>query len=87
MQKKDCSFRIYQNLKITHADPDHLFLAITQNWAMRLFVGFVMQGHIWSILCIDHIRHLVCIECVIFWYPIHTCYVWDQAVQQDFFIR
>ena len=23
----------------------------------------------WSILCIDHIRHLVCIECVIFWYP------------------
>ena len=43
---KDCSFRIYQNLKITHADPDHLFLAITQNWAMRLFVGFVMQGHI-----------------------------------------
>ena len=41
----------------------------------------------WSILCIDHIRHLVCIECVIFWYPIHTCYVWDQAVQQDFFIR
>ena len=22
------------------------FLAITQNWAMRLFVGFVMQGHI-----------------------------------------
>ena len=45
MQKKDFSFRIYQNLKITHADPDHLFLAITQNWAMRLFVGFVMQGH------------------------------------------
>ena len=42
----DCSFRIYQNLKLTHADPDHLFLAITQNWAMRLFVGFVMQGHI-----------------------------------------
>ena len=39
----------------------------------------------WSIRCIDHIRHLVCIECVIFWYPIHTCYVWDQAVQQDFF--
>ena len=37
---------MYQNLKITHADPDHLFLAITQNWAMRLFVGFVMQGHI-----------------------------------------
>ena len=37
----------------------------------------------WSILCIDHIRHLVCIECVIFWYPIHTCYVWDQAVQQE----
>ena len=46
MQKKDCSFRIYQNIKITHADPDHHFLAITQNWAMRLFVGFVMQGHI-----------------------------------------
>ena len=45
-KKKDSSFRIYQNLKITHADPDHLFLAITQNWAMRLFVGFVMQGHI-----------------------------------------
>ena len=45
MQKKDCSFRIYQNLKITYADPDHIFLAITQNWAMRLFVGFVMQGH------------------------------------------
>ena len=45
MQKKDCSFRIYQNIKITHADPDHPFLAITQNWAMRLFVGFVMQGH------------------------------------------
>ena len=44
MQKKDCSFRIYQNLKITHADPDHIFLAITQNWVMRLFVGFVMQG-------------------------------------------
>ena len=41
----------------------------------------------WSILCIDHIRHLVCIECVIFWYPIHTCYVWDQAVQQDFFMQ
>ena len=33
-------------MKITHADPDHLFLPITQNWAMRLFVGFVMQGHI-----------------------------------------
>ena len=46
MYKQDCSFRIYQNLKITHADPDHQFLAITQNWAMRLFVGFVMQGHI-----------------------------------------
>ena len=46
MWKKDSSFRIYQNLKITHAGPDHLFLAITQNWAMRLFVGFVMQGHI-----------------------------------------
>ena len=45
MQKKDCSFRIYQNIKITHADSDHPFLAITQNWAMRLFVGFVMQGH------------------------------------------
>ena len=51
-QKKDCSFRIYQNLKITHADPDHLFLAITQNWAMRLFVGFVMQGHIYSVGCV-----------------------------------
>ena len=40
---------LFQNIsksKITHADPDHLFLAITQNWAMRLFVGFVMQGHI-----------------------------------------
>ena len=49
MQKKDCSFRMYQNLKITHAAPDHPFLAITQNWAMRLFVGFVMQGHIWRI--------------------------------------
>ena len=34
------------NFRITHADPDHLYLAITQNWAMRLFVGFVMQGHI-----------------------------------------
>ena len=45
MQKKDCSFRRYQNQKLTHADPDHLFLDITQNWAMRLFVGFVMQGH------------------------------------------
>ena len=33
-------FLFQQNLKITHADPDHLFLAITQNWAMRL------QGHI-----------------------------------------
>ena len=32
--------------KITHADLDHLFLAITENWAMRLFVGVVMQGHI-----------------------------------------
>ena len=20
-----------------------------------------------------------------FWHPIHMCYVWDQAVQQDFF--
>ena len=36
MYKKDCSFRIYQNLKITHADPDHLFLAITQKLAMQL---------------------------------------------------
>ena len=25
--------------------PDHLFLAIAQNCAVRLFVGFVMQGH------------------------------------------
>ena len=48
IQKKDCSFRIYQNQKITNADPDHLFLVITQNWAMRLFVGFVMQGHIFA---------------------------------------
>ena len=55
MLKKDCSFRIYQNLKITHADPDHLFLAITQNWAMRLFVGFVMQGHI----CFYHFCYIV----------------------------
>ena len=36
---------MYQNLKITHADPDHLFLVIIQNWAMQVFVGFVMQGH------------------------------------------
>ena len=42
MQKKDCSFRIYQNLNlpmltlITYI----VFLAITQNWAMRLFVEF-----------------------------------------------
>ena len=52
--------------------------------------GGIQNPHLhsmWSILCIDHIRHLVCIECVIFWYLIHTCYVWDQAVQQDFFIR
>ena len=28
----------------------------------------------------------MCIECVIFWYPIHTCYVWDQAVQQEIFL-
>ena len=35
-----------KNLEITHANPDHLFLAIAQNWAMRLFVGFMMQGHI-----------------------------------------
>ena len=55
MQKKDCSFRMYQNQKITHADPDHPFLAITQNWAMRLFVGFVMQGHI---LCTNGIKGL-----------------------------
>ena len=53
MYKKDCSFRIYQNIKITYADPDHLFLAITQNWAMRLFVGFVMQGHICSNISIQ----------------------------------
>ena len=52
MQKKDCSCRMYQNLKITHADPDHQFLAITQNWAMRLFVGFVMQGHISSFIAL-----------------------------------
>ena len=44
--KQQKPFRIYPNLKITHADPDHLFLAITQNLAMRLFVGVVMQGHI-----------------------------------------
>ena len=47
--------------------------------------GPATEAHLhsmWSILCIDHIRHLVCIECVIFWYPVHTCYVWDQAVQQ-----
>ena len=39
---------LFQNIpkpKITHADPDRIFLAIAQNWAMRLFVGFVMQGH------------------------------------------
>ena len=24
-----------------------------------------------TLYCLDHIRHLVCIECVIFWYP-HT---------------
>ena len=35
--------------KITHAGPDQLFLAITQNWAVRLFVGFVMQGHKYSV--------------------------------------
>ena len=45
--EKDCSFRIYQNLKITYDDPDHIFLVITQNWAMRLCVGFVMPGHIY----------------------------------------
>ena len=28
MYKKDRSFKKYQNLKIPHADPDHLFLAI-----------------------------------------------------------
>ena len=33
------------NLKITHADPDHLFLAITENWAMRLFVGLGCRFH------------------------------------------
>ena len=33
------------DLKITHADPDHLFLAIAQNWAMQVFVRFVIQGH------------------------------------------
>ena len=50
-----------ENLKITHADPDYLFLAITQNWAMRLFVGFVMQGHIWTV-CWNHflsIQHAI----------------------------
>ena len=36
--------------KITHADPDHLYLAIAQNWVMRLVVGFVMQGHIWGVI-------------------------------------
>ena len=46
IMQKDCMFRIYQHLKIPHADPDHLFLAIAQNWAVRLLVGFVMQGHI-----------------------------------------
>ena len=44
--QKNCKFRIYQHLQIPHADPDHLFLAIAQNWAMQLLVGFVMQGHI-----------------------------------------
>ena len=34
--------------RITHANPDHLFSAIAQNWAMQLFDGFVMQGHIWK---------------------------------------
>ena len=38
---------IYQDIEITHGDPDHIFLAIAQHWAMRLFVGFVMQGHIY----------------------------------------
>ena len=43
----------------------------------------------WSILSVltTYGTLIVCIECVIFWYPIHTCYVWDQAVQQDFFMR
>ena len=36
-------FRNKPKPKITHADQDHLFLAIAQNWAVRLFVGFVMQ--------------------------------------------
>ena len=58
----------------------HFFSSVTQDTH-----GSTHLHSKWSILCIDHIRHLVCIECVIFWYPIHTCYVWDQAVQQDFF--
>ena len=40
---------LFQNItksKNHHADPDHLFLAIAYNCAVRLFVGFVMQGHI-----------------------------------------
>ena len=28
IMQKNCSFRIFQNLKTTHADPDHIFLAI-----------------------------------------------------------
>ena len=38
-----------------------------------LFGNTRIPTYMWSILCIYHIRHLVCIECVIFWYPIHTC--------------
>ena len=33
---------LFQNIS---KSKNYLFLAITQNWAMRLFVGFVMQGH------------------------------------------
>ena len=42
---------LFQNTpkpKITHADQDHMFLAKAQTWAMRPFVGFVMQGHIYG---------------------------------------
>ena len=60
-----CSFRIYQHRKITHADPDHLFLAITQNWAVRL------QGHI----CLP-IKQLIFFKgkCIMFWRK--TCKYW-----------
>ena len=65
----------------------HALIMLMGSGSASALCGAPHLHSMWSIHCIDHIRHLVCIEWVIFWYPIHTCYVWDQAVQSIIFMR